>query len=133
MWVFLRDSFISIGQHDGESRLIKVEARIRGDIERVFPEADVAENESADYRFSAAIHRDRVAQALSLRASQIAYTDFVGSMESEDDDRREAYITVWARMAEEQSRLYPTESQPEPVEDELEAPIASSHRFDLEV
>ncbi len=133
MWVFLRDSYLSIVQHDSESRLLRVEARVRGDIERVFPEADVAEDETSDYRFRAAIHRDRVAQAMSLRINQLTYTDFVGGMSDEDDDRREAYITVWARMAEEQTQLYPSEPLPDEIVDEVEAAAtASAHRIDLE-
>lgn len=131
MWVFLRDSHLSITQHDSDGRLLRVEARIRGDIERVFPEADVAENDTADHRFSAAVSRDRVIQALGLRIGQVGYHDLVGALEDDDDDRREAYITVWARMAEEQSRLYPAAPLAEEIEDAM-PPMAASHRIDLE-
>jgi hypothetical protein len=129
MWVFLRDSHLSIVQHDSESRLLRVEARVRGDIERVFPEADVAENDIADYRFCAAIARERVAQAVALRIQQLTYSDFVQSVPDEEDDRREAYITVWARMAEEQTRLYPTDPPEDEPEEEEASPV--SHRIEL--
>lgn len=124
MWVFLRDSYLSIVQDDPESRLLQVRARIRGDIERVFPEADVAEDEASDYRFCAALSRDRVAHAIALQVSHVDYASLVETTPLEDDDRREAYTSVWARMAEEQTRLYPVREE-EPV-------AAFSYRIDLE-
>ncbi|MGV3617248.1 MAG: hypothetical protein ACO1SV_18125 [Fimbriimonas sp.] len=124
MWVFLHDSYLSIVQHDSESRLLQVRARIRGDIERVFPEADVAEDDSADYRFCAALARDRVAHAIALQVQHLNYASLVEEVPEREEDRREAYVSVWARMAEEQTRLYPIER---------EAPIpAYSFRIDLE-
>lgn len=124
MWVFIRDSYLSIVQDDAESRLLQIRARIRGDIERVFPEADVAEDEAADYRFCAAVHRDRVAHAIALQIAHIDYASLVEATPDHEDDRREAYTSVWARMAEEQTRLYPVREE-EPVS-------AFSYRIDLE-
>lgn len=124
MWVFLRDSFISIVQLDPESRLLQVRARVRGDIEHVFPEAHVAEDDSADYRFTAAISRDRIAQAVALQVTHTDYVDLIEAIHVNDDDRREAYTSVWARMAQEQVRMYPPEVDAKPT---------SASRFDLEV
>jgi hypothetical protein len=123
MWVFLPDAHLSIVQHDAESRLLQVRARIRGDIERVFPEADVAEDETADYRFCAAIARDRVSTALALKIQHLNYPSLVEQVPAADDPRREAYTAIWARMAEEQTRLYGTEDDPIP---------ALTFRIDLE-
>lgn len=123
MWIFLPDSHISIVQHDAESRLLQVRARIRGDIERVFPEAHVAEDETADYRFCAALSRERIAHAISLQVQHVTYPSLVEAIPDDTDERREAYTTVWARMAEEQHRRYGVEDEPLP---------ARVVRFDLE-
>ena len=44
MWIFLSNSFISVVQKPGDNDLLTVRARIEGDIERVFPGAQVQAN-----------------------------------------------------------------------------------------
>lgn len=53
MWIFLNDSFLSIVQKPGDRDHITVRARLRGDIEAVFPDAAVIEGAGTDYRFRA--------------------------------------------------------------------------------
>jgi hypothetical protein len=61
MWIFLPDSFISVVQKPGDTDLLTVRARIAGDIERVFPDAQVQANQGTDYKYRAKVPREAVA------------------------------------------------------------------------
>lgn len=113
MWIFLRDSFLSVVQHDEERRFLLVRSRIRGDIERVFPEATVSEDHRADYRFVASVPRERVSHAVALRLQQIDYTS-LNEMVS-DTDRALAYDRVYSTMLDEQATRHGSELDPMPI------------------
>ena len=113
----MQDSFLSVVEHESEARLLHIRGRMRGDIEKIFPEADVIEAVDGDYRFRTSLPRERVAQAISLRLSKIDYTNFKGSVK--ESDRRSAYINVWSAMYDEQQRLYgppPSDEDPVPMD-----------------
>jgi hypothetical protein len=107
MWIFLRDSFLSIVQHEDEPRLLQVRARVRGDIERIFPESFVAEDIRGDYRFRAVVGRERVSHAIALRLNQVDYTSLNDVVE--DPNRSLAYDKAYGAMLEEQVARYGTE------------------------
>lgn len=97
MWVFLRDSYLSIvdkGDPTGSTLLVR--ARKAGDIEAVFPDAEVIEGGGTDYAFRARIDRERVAQAISDQVLGIRYANFKGAVK--DRDRHDSYMRVWAAM-----------------------------------
>ena len=64
MWIFLSNSFISVVQKPGDTDLLTVRARIEGDIERVFPDAQVQANQGTDYKYRAKVLREAVANCL---------------------------------------------------------------------
>jgi hypothetical protein len=96
MWIFLNDSFLSIVQKPGDTDVLTVRARVRGDIEAVFPDAKVVEGEGTDYRFRAKLPREVVANALAERVMQLSYGNFKSSVD--DDERHDAYMDVWDVM-----------------------------------
>jgi hypothetical protein len=96
MWIFMKNAFLSVVAHETEEGLLHVRARFRGDIESVFPEADVAETPHADYGFGTSVSRDRFADALANYMRQISYTSFKDQIV--DLDRRDAYIRVWEQL-----------------------------------
>ena len=124
MWIFMQDSFLSVTEHEVDSKLLEVSSRMRGDIERIFPEADVIETITGDYRFCTTLPRERVVQAISLRVGKIKYPSFHSTVA--DADRRAAYINVWSAMYDEQQRLY---GPPPPDSD---AVVAPRPRYELE-
>ena len=67
MWIFLSDAFLSVvaDKDDPSGPRLLVRARRQGDIERVFPETEVASTPGADYRFRAWLPRERVAAVLT--------------------------------------------------------------------
>lgn len=96
MWVFLSGSMLSIVQHRDHSQVLMVRARLRGDIERVFPDHDVVETPDADYRFRATVRRDVVAEAIKAQVMAISYPNFKGSVQ--ESERHDAYMDVWGVM-----------------------------------
>jgi hypothetical protein len=122
---------LSIVEHPSEPKLMNVYARIRGDIERNFPEADVFEAIGGDYRFRTSLPRERVAQAISLRLMKVDYTVFGDAID--EQERANAYVQVWSAMYDEQQRRY----GPVPLEsDTSEKPapkyVLEDARFSLE-
>ena len=48
MWIFLPESFISVVQKPGDTDTLTVRARIKGDIEPVFPKVCVEADKGTD-------------------------------------------------------------------------------------
>ena len=58
MWVFLNNSFLSIVENRNNKDELLVRSRIKGDIEKVFPDSDVFEMESSDYKYRSYIKKN---------------------------------------------------------------------------
>lgn len=98
MWIFLSDSFLSVvdkGDPSGQTLLVR--ARRRGDIERVFPSADIIENAGTDYRYRARIDREQVALAMAEQVRAIRYPNYKGAVH--DEALHDACVNVWSAMA----------------------------------
>ena len=106
MWVFLNDAMFSFVQDRVNANELVCRARVRGDIEKVFPGADVKESTESDYRFRAWIKREVVATAMKNEVDRINYFNFKDSIAKEDNDRHSAYIGVWSAMQRLQETLY---------------------------
>ena len=102
MWIFTRESFLSVAQHPDDPRLVVVHASIEGDIERIFPGVEVGERMDRDHRYSATIPIERMMQALLNEMKKINYPELHYAVE--DLPRWQAYINVWVTMYEEQQR-----------------------------
>ena len=109
MWIFLNNAFLSVidpkakyegGGPKGDKLLVR--ARIRGDIEAVFPRAKVTETPDRDYRFRALLPREAVVAAMMHAVESIDYSNFKGSVPQKA--RHDAYAGVWGVMYREQER-----------------------------
>ena len=98
MWIFLSDAFLSVvaDKDDPSGPRLLVRARREGDIERVFPEADVTTTPAADYRFRAWLPRERVAAVLRQQVEALAYANFKSTIH--DRDYHDAALDVWNVM-----------------------------------
>jgi len=97
MWIFLKDSFLSIvdkGDDSGETLLVR--ARRKGDIERVFPQAQVIEGAGTDYAFRARINREQVAARMAAEVQGISASNFKNTVK--EPGRHHAYMDVWDIM-----------------------------------
>lgn len=101
MWIFLSNSFISIVQKPGDTDLLTVRARLKGDIEAVFPDAKVDLNKGTDYKYRAKVPREVVAKALHDQTMAVTYSNFKNTVKS--PKRHDAYMDVWSAMYKEQS------------------------------
>lgn len=102
MWIFLPTSFISVVQKPGDTDTLTVRARIRGDIESVFPQAQVERNKGTDYKFRARVPRGAVAKVLHDQVMGLNWSNFKSTVK--DGKRHDAYMNVWRSMYAIQDR-----------------------------
>lgn len=103
MWCFLPNSFISIVQKPGDADTLTVRSRVNGDIERVFPNAEVIEGAGTDYQFRARVPRAKVAKAMHDAVMNLTWSNFKGAVT--DRKRHDAYMRVWAAMMDYQRQM----------------------------
>lgn len=98
MWIFLSDAFLSVvaDKDDPSGPRLLVRSRREGDIERVFPEAEVATTPAADYRFRAWLPRERVAAVLQQQVKNLTYANFKSSIR--DHAFHDAAMGAWSVM-----------------------------------
>ena len=97
MWIMTNNSYLSIVSKDCGPAELLVRARRAGDIERVFPNAEVTRHTNSDYLYRAVLPRDAVKQALAAMIDDIDYPNFKDSVE--DSSLHAAYVSVWCAMA----------------------------------
>ena len=96
MWIQFNNAFLSIVENRDNKLELLVRARIKGDIEEIFPEADVFEDESADYKYRTFISKAKVAARMMLKMTEINYDNFKNSVK--EDDRKSSYNNVWIEL-----------------------------------
>lgn len=96
MWVILTDCFFSIVEKDCARNELLVRARRPGDIQKVFPKANVRRTPKDDYLFRAAIKRDDVMLAMENEVRRINYPNFKDAVA--DDALHLAYLRVWTSL-----------------------------------
>ncbi len=84
--------------HKDDPSIRLVRARCKGDIEAVFPEADVFEDATADYRYRALIPVDDVAFVIAKQVVEMGYTNFINSIQSNKHEYNNACMDVWRVM-----------------------------------
>ena len=102
MWLFTSKSFLSVvaDKENPKGDRLLVRSRIAGDIEEVFPDANVMETSNADYRFRAWVSREKVNKAISEYIQNLNYINFKNSVE--DRARIRPLMRVWSTMYEHQ-------------------------------
>ena len=97
MWLFFSRSFLAIvdkGDDTGQTLLVR--ARRKGDIERVFPFAEVVEGVGTDYKFRARVPREEVAERIAESVRNINYANFKDTVH--EKQRHDAHMGVWSEM-----------------------------------
>ena len=86
MWLFTSNSFVSVvaDRDDTQSSRLLVRARIKGDIDQLFPDAEVMETPLADYRYRAWIDRQAVSNAFTKQVEGLTYTNFKNSVKDKE-------------------------------------------------
>ena len=98
MWIYTPTSFLSIvDKGDPTGKTLLVRARRAGDIEKVFPDADVQVGGGTDYLYRAWIDREEVANAIAESVRSIRYNNFKNQVS--DHARHDAYMNCWSSMS----------------------------------
>ena len=98
MWLIFKNSFLSIVQDKNNSERLLVRARIKGDIENIFPEANVIVGAGSDYKYRAFINRKIVSNAIKENLDNITYTNFKNATAEKDKQRALRYAKIWSIM-----------------------------------
>ena len=98
MWIVLNNSFLSIVKNRNDENELLVRARVSGDIEKVFNNADVFEDANADYKYRSYLDKKVVANAISEELMNINYDNFKSSVSKDDKMRSSAYMKVWSAL-----------------------------------
>lgn len=98
MWIFTKDSFVSIVAHRDKPGWFLVRGRFKGDAARFLgvPAGDEKVTPRADYRYRLEANAARVQQALAQAGAAVEYPNFKGSVR--DKERHDTYLDVWGVM-----------------------------------
>ena len=98
MWLFTKNSFVSIVQHRKQPNDVLVRARVKKHLARLFPaKADeIFEDADADYRWRLIIPKQELADRLSAYILQnLDYDNFKATQEPDDPSWMRFLHAVW--------------------------------------
>jgi hypothetical protein len=97
MWICTSNAFVSIVHKDCAPGELLVRARVKGHIEKLFPEAKVTLYTKSDYLYRAIVSRGTVEAVVAAQIAAIDYGNFKDTVK--DDALHNAYLRVWQDMA----------------------------------
>lgn len=98
MWLFAKHGFFSIVMDRDNPDYLLVRARIKGDIENYWPDAEIKFTPENDYAYRASIPVNDVAMVLCQMVFDIDYDNYKANIY--DQHRRSyRYADVWQTMA----------------------------------
>lgn len=97
MWIFTKNSFLSIVEDMNNSDRLLVRGRLDGDIEKMFPDhkKDVIKGAGTDYLYRAFIPREVVAKAIKNQVNNLDYSNFKSA---NSDSRQHHLMDIWDIM-----------------------------------
>lgn len=104
MWIFAQKGFLSIVKHREKPGYLLIRARMKGDIEAYFPDAEVEIDAGSDYKYRTILHEYKVADALFDTVMEIDYDNFKDNI-ADKQRRGFTYARVWALMKGLQDRF----------------------------
>ncbi len=102
MWICLNDAFISIVTDEKDPTQLKVRARRRDHLKRLFPRARIHVDDKADYRFRIFTSREEVAGVIAAHVLDIHYPNFKSSVK--DRQLHDMYALWWGDHRKLQDR-----------------------------
>ena len=102
-WLFTTQGFYSVVACKIDHNYLYVRSRVKGDVEKLFLEADVWETHMRDYRYRARLPRKRVIAAIADEISSISYHNYKSAVE--DHRRLSAYTWIWSIMGDLKTAL----------------------------
>lgn len=107
MWIVMNDSFVSIVADREDDLGVVVRARVKEDLETLFPNHidEIIESDDSDYRFRLFLDQQYVAMTIEERVMNIDYDNFKNSVKQ--SWRKMAYTQIWNVMFRVQEDIYP--------------------------
>ena len=103
MWVFLNNSFLSIVENRNNKEELLVRSRVRGDLDKIFPNSNIFEMENSDYKYRSYIKKIEVSEKIREIVININYDNFKNSISKSEDQRHSSYLNGWNEMRKLQS------------------------------
>lgn len=67
-------------------------------LKKFLENADIFEDENADYKYRSYISRENVANVISNELLKIDYDNFKSSVSKDESNRAQAYMNVWSSL-----------------------------------
>jgi len=99
MWLFTKNSFISVVQHRERPDDVLVRARVRKHLERLFSNEakEIYTDEGADYKYRLLISKKELAEVVSAYIMQrLDYDNFKAAQEADDPTWKRFLSAAWA-------------------------------------
>jgi hypothetical protein len=98
MWLFAKNSFVSVVQHREKKNSVLVRGRRRSDLERLFPEKanDIFEDPAADYRYRLLATKAELKETLARYIDEkLDYDNFKAAQDPDSQDWTRFLHQVW--------------------------------------
>jgi hypothetical protein len=96
MWLFTTKGFVSIVADTADKNFFWVRSRFAGDIEKLFPNAEVVRTPRRDYLYRARLPYLKVRNRIAEEVGNISYPNFKEAVPTKK--RQNIYNMVWMRM-----------------------------------
>lgn len=95
MWICFNNAFISAVQDERHPDLLKVRARSKVHLERLFPDRkkDIITSPNADYRWRIFVDKTEFAHMVAMKIMNLDYGNFKDSVE--ENDLHDMYALWW--------------------------------------
>ena len=101
MWLYTNKGFLSIVENFHDKTQLLVRGRFDGDIEALFPNAEIQVDAGTDYKYRTFLPREEVAERMkAYTESELTYSNYKNSVK--DKRRLSAYHRVWNTMYDAQ-------------------------------
>ncbi len=107
MWLFLKNSFLSVVEDRNDKNNLLVRSRIKGDIEKIFSDAEILQIPNSDYKFRSFIPRYKVIEKIKEELENINYPNFKNEVGKHDLERASNYSKIWQIMYNFQNKRNP--------------------------
>jgi hypothetical protein len=100
MWIASKNGFISIVQHREYPDQVLFRARVRKDLESLFPQEEIISTPEADYGFRGFVSKQEAAAIISQQVMDIDYPNFKNAVAQTPNqkDKLHAYHDIWGVM-----------------------------------
>ena len=96
MWIFTKNSFISVVHHPSRPNDVMVRARRKSDLARLFPKKQITKTPNTDYMWRTVVSKKELAKVLATYIStQLTYDNFKAAQSEDSPYWHKFLLDVW--------------------------------------